>query len=549
MCEEKDECDVVVVGAGLSGLTAAHALRKKNQQLEVLVVEAKGRVGGRTLAQRLPAAHGVDTWDMGGQWVGSSQTHVMELIRELGLEVYPQFTEGKKVHHMGGANAKIRTYTSSIPSFSPLVLLDFVQFLWRVERLCKTVSVEEPMSTPNSLHLDSMTLKSYMDQHIWTRELMEELALCSRSVFGMEPSQLSFLYFLMYSAAAGGVMRLLETTPGSAQEFKVKGGTQQLSERLAELVGKENVRLGFAVTAIRQSEECVEVKTTVSAIICKAVIVTCPPHMAALIQFDPVLPLERQRLSQCMPVGHMTKFIITYPTAFWKQKGFSGEIVSRPSEDCPFGVTFDATSPGGSPALVGFIAGEQACYWNSKEMEERRDAVVLSLVRYLGPEAASYVHYQEKDWSKEEYSGGCPVNVMVPGMLTFYHPGLRTPCGRIHWAGTETATQWCGYLSGAVQAGQRAALEVLAEVCPSALSGDDLQKVRAGVTQAQSHFSRAWNRRSASSRLFCGLAVTVLAVGVTWFWTVPQLGRSWTELWTEKALVPPLVTPGRVHYG
>ncbi|XP_053331947.1 amine oxidase [flavin-containing] A isoform X2 [Clarias gariepinus] len=424
-------CDVVVVGGGLSGLCAARRLKERNEKLRVLVLEAKGRVGGRTLTLSLPASNGLDSWDLGGQWVGRSQTHVMDLIQELGLEVYPQFTKGKKVHHLGGADTKISTYTSSIPSFSPLVLLDFMQFLWRLERLCKSVCLEDPMKTPDALQLDSMTLQSYMDKHIWSAQIMKELKLCSRSVFGMEPSQLSFLYFLMYSAAAGGVMRLLESTPGSAQEFKVKGGTQQLSERVAEQLGKENVRLGSAVTAIWQSEDNVEVKTDTSTITCKAVIVTCPPHMAAQIEYQPALPLERRRLAQCMPVGHMTKFIITYPTAFWKQKGFSGEIVAHPSLHCPFSVTFDATSPSGSPALVGFIAGVQNCYWNSRETEDRRDAVISSLVKYLGPEAASYIHYQEKDWAKEEYNGGCPVNVMVPGMLTFYHPGLRKPCGSI----------------------------------------------------------------------------------------------------------------------
>ncbi|XP_053542971.1 amine oxidase [flavin-containing] A isoform X6 [Ictalurus punctatus] len=459
----------------------------------------------------------------------------MDLIQELGLEVYPQFTEGKKVHHMGGANAKIRTYTSSIPSFSPLVLLDFMHFLWRMESLCKSVCVENPMKTPDALQLDSMTLQSYMDKRIWTTQLMEELELCTRSVFGMEPSQLSFLYFLMYSAAAGGVMKLLETTPGSAQEFRVKGGTQQLSERVAEQLGKENVRLGSAVTAIWQSEESVEVKTATSTITCKAIIVTCPPHMAgecykAQIEYRPALPLERRSLARCMPVGHMTKFIITYPTAFWKQKGFSGEIVARPSVHCPFGVTFDATSPSGSPALVGFIAGVQACYWNSREMEDRRDAVVSSLVKYLGPEAASYVHYEEKDWSKEEYNGGCPVNVMVPGMLTFYQPGLCKPCGRIYWAGTETATRWCGYLSGAVQSGQRAALEVLADVSPAVLSQSELQEVRAGLTMAPSELSRVWDRTggsASSSRLLVGLTFMAVTVGGAVFWLKPGLGKNW----------------------
>ncbi|KAF4082680.1 hypothetical protein AMELA_G00154330 [Ameiurus melas] len=279
-CDMCELCDVVVVGGGLSGLCAARRLKERNEKLRVLVLEAKGRVGGRTLTQSLPASNGLDSWDMGGQWVGSSQTHVMDLIQELGLEVYPQFTDGKKVHHTGGVNAKITTYTSSIPSLSPLVLLDFMHFMFRMERLCKSVCVENPMKTPDALQLDSMTLQSYMDKHIWTTQLMEELELCTRSVFGMEPSQLSFLYFLMYSAAAGGVMKLLETTPGSAQEFKVKGGTQQLSERVAEQLGKENVRLGSAVTAIWQNEESVEVKTATSTITCRAIIVTCPPHMA-----------------------------------------------------------------------------------------------------------------------------------------------------------------------------------------------------------------------------------------------------------------------------
>ncbi|KAB5543816.1 hypothetical protein PHYPO_G00084020 [Pangasianodon hypophthalmus] len=530
MCEVCEVCDVVVVGGGLSGLSAARRLKERNEKLQVLVLEAKGRVGGRTLTLSLPASSGLDSWDMGGQWVGSSQTHIMDLIQELGLEVYPQFTEGKKVHHMGGANAKISTYTSSIPSFSPLVLLDFMHFIWRIERLCKSVCVENPMKTPDALQLDSMTLQSYMDKHIWTTQLTQELELCTRSVFGMEPSQLSFLYFLMYSAAAGGVMRLLEATPGSAQEFRVKGGTQQLSERVAEQLGKENVRLGSAVTAIWQREETVEVKTTMSTITCKAVIVTCPPHMAAQIEYRPALPLERRHLAQCMPVGHMTKFIITYPTAFWKQKGFSGEIVARPSIHCPFGVTFDATSPSGSPALVGFIAGVQACYWNSREMEDRRDAVVSSLVKYLGPEAASYIHYEEKDWAKEEYNGGCPVNVMVPGMLTFYHPGLRKPCGRIYWAGTETATQWCGYLSGAVQSGQRAALEVLADVSPAVLSQTEIQEVRADLTKAPLDLSQVWDcpkGSASSSRFLIGLTVMAVTVGGAVFLLKPELGKNW----------------------
>ncbi|XP_044030718.1 probable flavin-containing monoamine oxidase A isoform X1 [Siniperca chuatsi] len=470
--------DVVIVGAGLSGLSAAHLLRKRNAKLRILIAEGKDRVGGRTVSTEIPAASGVDCWDFGGQWVGSTQTHILELIKELGLETYPQFNSGKKVHHMGGPGAKVRSYRTSIPALSPVVLVDLTQLLWKIDRLCATVCVQDPSKTPNAVELDSMTLHSYIEQHAWTAELKEEMGLCSRSVFGMEPSQMSFLFFLMYAAAAGGVLPLLESTPGSAQEFKIKGGTQQLSECLAEHVGWKNVRLGSAVTAIWQDAEWARVTTATNNFLCRAVIITCPPHLAAKIHYQPALPSQREFLTQNMPVGHMIKFIITYQTAFWKEMGFSGEIVAGSSSDCPFCVTFDATSPSGNAALVGFIAGQQASRWSSKEGGERRKAVLSSLVKYLGPEAASFIHYEEKDWAKEDYSGGCPVNVMTPGLLTYYHPSLRRPCGRIHWAGTETATQWCGYMSGAVQAGQRAALEVLAELCPMALTQEEQEAVQ-----------------------------------------------------------------------
>ncbi|XP_047425520.1 probable flavin-containing monoamine oxidase A [Mugil cephalus] len=474
--------DVVIVGAGLSGLSAAHLLQKRDPKMKILILEGKDRVGGRTVTSEIPAANGVDRWDFGGQWVGSTQTHIFELIKELGLEVYTQFNTGKKVLQMGGPTSKVRTYKTSIPALSPLVLMDLTQLLWKIDRLSATVCVQDPSKTPNAVELDSMTLHSYFQQHAWTAELKEQMELCSRSVFGMEPSQMSLLFFLMYAEAAGGLLALLESTPGSAQEFKIKGGTQQLSECLAERVGWKNVRLGSAVTAIWQDAEWAKVTTTSDTFSCRAVIVTCPPHLAAKIHYQPALPSQREFLTQNMPVGHMIKFIITYQTAFWREKGFSGEIAAGSSGDCPFCVTFDATSPSGNAALVGFIAGHQASHWSSKQVEERREAVLSSLVKYLGSEAASFIHYEEKDWAKEEYSGGCPVNVMAPGLLTYYHPSLREPCGRIHWAGTETATQWCGYMSGAVQSGQRAALEVLAQVSHVTLTQEEQEILQQSQT-------------------------------------------------------------------
>ncbi|RVE65533.1 hypothetical protein OJAV_G00117830 [Oryzias javanicus] len=488
-----DIWDVVVVGAGLSGLSAAHLLLKKNPKLRILILEGKDRVGGRTVSFEIPAADGADRWDFGGQWVGRTQKHVLELIKELGLEVYPHFNV----------------------------------LLWKIERLRRSVCVQDPSKTPNAEELDSMTLHTYIEQNAWTAELKEQIGVSSRSVFGIEPAQMSFLFFLTYAAAAGGLLALLESTPGCAQELKVKGGTQQLSECLAERVGWKNVRLGSAVTAIWQDAEWAKVMTSSDTFLCKAVIVTCPPHLAAKIHYQPALPSMRESLTQNMPVGHLMKFIITYQTAFWKEKGFSGEIVAGSSTDCPFCVTFDATSPRGNAALVGFIAGQQASHWSTKEVEQRKDAVISSLVRYLGPEAASFIHYEEKDWAKEEYSGGCPVNVMAPGLLTYYHPSLRTPCGRIFWAGTETATQWCGYMSGAVQAGQRAALEVLTELWQVDLTAEEMEALQ------HSHSVKSSTNQVPTSKLsflLSGKSAVIAALTISAVLLLTQRQSAFTKI-------------------
>ncbi|MBN3317432.1 AOFA oxidase, partial [Atractosteus spatula] len=628
--------DVVIVGAGLSGLTTARELLKRNVYLKILILEGKGRVGGRTVTLCLPAAKGEDSWDLGGQWVGRTQTHILDLIQELGLEIYPQYTEGKKVYRLGGSEAEIRTYTSSIPPLSLLGLIDMQLLLWKIDKLRKTVSVEIPGSSPNALEYDSMTLHSFIKKHTWTQEVRAAMELSCRSVFGMETSQLSFLYFLMYGAAAGGFLALLEATAGSAQEYKVKGGTQQLSEILADRVGRQNIRLSSAVTGIHQDSGIVEVRTESEAFKCKTVIVTSPPHLAFVwllllvlsvcslvsmclfnglflshvgwllqsllnnamfatwvavwkssdrliwlflnevehfvlqtsmvqlvgssgefylgfchlvaswvttvvllgmtagnmpysaysstkIHYQPPLPVERESLTQNMPMGHMMKFIVTYPTTFWRENGFSGEIVTQPSSECPFSVTYDATSTSGNPALVGFIAGAQAADWCHRELEDRRDAVIQTLTKFLGPEASNYIHYAEKDWAKEQYSGGCPVNIMVPGMITYFHPSLRRPCGRIHWAGTETATLWCGYLSGAVQSGQRVALEVLGQLSPECLSQEEKEWVRTSLAFPVPH--RDWKIAPGSSSFSAYLLLSTAALGAALLWVHPWLSQ------------------------
>jgi monoamine oxidase len=154
--------------------------------------------------------------------------------------------------------------------------------------------------------------------------------------------------------------------------------------------------------------------------------------------------------------------VATYERAFWREAGFSGEAFSDTGVTV---TTFDDTShDGAQPALVSFSDGAAAREWSPRTLQQRRQAVLDEFVRFFGPEAGRPTDFAEKDWNTDPWSRGCYVGVTGPGTLTAFGEALRAPCGRIHWAGTETATEWMGYLDGAIQAGQRAADEVAARL-------------------------------------------------------------------------------------
>ena len=114
-------------------------------------------------------------------------------------------------------------------------------------------------------------------------------------------------------------------------------------------------------------------------------------------------------------------------------------------------MTFDNSPPGGSPgALVGFVGGADAREFAKLGASERRAGVLGSFEPLFGPKARAAERYIELDWAAEEWSGGGPVANFATGGWTASGPALREPVGPIHWAGTETATGWTGYIDGAV---------------------------------------------------------------------------------------------------
>jgi monoamine oxidase len=442
------DCDVVVVGAGLAGLTAARELAGAG--LDVQLLEARDRVGGRTLNHSV-GDRPEDVVELGGQWVGPTQLEVMALAEELGLQTYPTYNDGRNLFE--AKLGKVKKYSGTIPMLGPLVMADFGRADLRLKRLIKKVSPEAPWEAPRAEKLDGQTFETWIRGATRTKTARDAIAMACHAVFAVEPSEISLLHVLFYAAAAGGWDDLLDTE-GGAQQDRIVGGSQLISLRMAEQLG-DRIQLSTPVRSIRSDGDGV-VAGDVRA---RRVIVAVPPALAGRIEYDPILPGPRDQLTQRMPMGSVIKTMSIYDEPFWREDGLSGSAISLPG---PAQVIFDNTPPNGSPGvLLGFLEADDARVLGRVSEAERREAVVGGLARIFGPRAAKPSGYVEKNWSAEPYSRGCYAGVLGPGAWTSYGTFLREPIDRIHWAGTETATRWMGYFDGAVQSGKRAAAEVM----------------------------------------------------------------------------------------
>ena len=440
---------MIVVGAGLAGLMAARQLIAAGR--DVLVVEARDRVGGRTVNASIGAGK---VTEMGGQWVGPTQERLLALASELGVETFPTHHQGKNLLHLGG---KLRRYKGTIPRLAPHVLLDIDRARRKVRRAASRVPADSPWSAPKADELDSQTLHSWIRKAARTKKARRLLEIATGTVMGTGTAELSALWMLAYVSSAGGFDALIDVE-GGAQQDRFAGGSQLISTRLADELG-DAVTLSAPVRRISQDGAGLDVEADGFGARAHRVIVAVPPSLAARISFAPSLGGRRDQLTQRMAHGALTKCAAVYPDPFWREEGLSGQAVS---DSGPVSTTFDNSPPDGTPGvLLGFIAGAEAIRHARRSEADRRGVVLECFQRLFGDGAAKPGIYLETAWAEEEWSRGGPVCSFAPGALAHYGEALRQPAGRIHWAGAETATVWCGYMEGAVRSGERAAEEVL----------------------------------------------------------------------------------------
>ena len=437
--------DVVVVGAGFAGLSAARDLVRLGH--DVVVLEGRDRVGGRSSTTTIAGT----PVDLGGTFVGPTQDAVIALAKELGCESVRTYSHGKNLIRWRG---KVRAYRSTIPKLSLIELFDVSRIQWRFDRVSRRVPVQEPWTSPIADILDSKTLEQwlrYVHAGASTRNLM---AIVARVTWGCEPEDVSMLHAVRYVKAAGGLGRMLDVE-GGAQQDRFPDGTQQIALRMAEELG-ERVVLNAVVRSIeRHVDGTLAVGSDRGDVAAKAVIVAVPPAHRAGITFDPALPPEYEKLTEHWPQGNLSKAYAAYDTPFWREDGCSGEALS---DEGPVFITFDVSpSDSGPGILLGFI---DARTFDPLPVEQRRERALEGFATLFGDAARHPIDYLDHCWGAEEFAPGGPTAAVPPGSWTTYGPWLHKPVDGIFWAGTETADQWTGFLDGAVRSGKRAADEV-----------------------------------------------------------------------------------------
>ncbi|MFE2726738.1 flavin monoamine oxidase family protein [Kitasatospora sp. NPDC059327] len=434
----------VVVGAGLAGLTAATGLAARG--VDVTVLEARPRVGGRT--HGLPVAPGCQV-DAGAAYLGDRHTELLALVKELGLDTTPTTMLGAGRFLLG------REDTTRGGRFPPLNAVALGDLFERLDELTTAVRPDAPWLTPDAAWLDTLTAADWADRRLTHPDARLFFPLFLGEMMAADPADVSVLHMAFYLRSGGGV-RYLNAFEGGAQQDRIAGGAHQVCERLAGRLG-DRVRLDEAVHAVHQDDDGVTVHSTGGAHRAEVAVIALPPLPADAVEYRPAPPVRRagERTAR----GCAVKATMVYPEPLWRAHGLSGWSVN--AEGPLLSTVDDSPADGGVGVLTGFITGSEARRFGALGPREQRAAVVEQAARVfpmLPPPTGLHI----TDWVNERYSQGCYAALRGPGDWLRYGPTLTAPHRRVHWAGTETSTEYFGLMEGAVRSGHRVVAEVLA---------------------------------------------------------------------------------------
>lgn len=454
-CE--DIYDVAVIGAGLSGLSAARKLSRNG--LRTIVLEARDRVGGRVYGRKLRNG-GIQ--EVGAEFIGPTQDRMYALAREFGLKLYDEYNVGDSTLFVNGT--KTRYPASPIPPIEAASQAEIGTSLDALNGMAAEIDVHRPWSHPKARQWDNQTYADWLKGVVSLPAANFLHHIATTSIFSAEPSDVSLLYVLTYIAAAGnastkGTLDRLISTDGGAQQTRVVGGSQLFATELAKRLGRTKLVYRFKANRIERAQNCYRVYSDRYYTCARRIIVAMSPPLANRIKYDPPLPDDRYDLLSGHEMASVGKAIAIYDTPFWRAEGLSGQVLS----DVGAGrTTFDNSPQDGSyGALMSFIEADEMRRWDEESEPALRRQVTKDYVNYFGPKAANYTEFIIQRWDLEPFSRGGPVAYTYLGVLEEYGHLYRQSYHGIYWAGTETSDYWIGYMEGAVRSGERAATDIL----------------------------------------------------------------------------------------
>lgn len=456
--------DVIVVGAGLSGLMAARKVLKLQETASVVVLEARDRVGGRMFAQEAGGER--KGWiDLGGQWVGEAHTSMRALAKDLGLEIFGHYKEGLDVLWYDGRRYLDDNKTTAPGTQDREAAEELLEALEQAANLV-VPDASQPWASPLAPAYDRLTIGQWIDantDHDYAKFYVGMIAAFDQP--GGSPREVSLLHSLFETRA--------NPAEGEPEKYLIRGAAGQIPPLLASGLGGDGVvRPGSRVVSIHQGSDSVMVGAITprgyEEYAGKAVIVAIPPWLAGAISYTSTIPgkpgmsARRMHLTQRMAMGTIAKVTCIYDAPWWRTSddGLSGLSFSKGRL---LGCTYDSGLPGdeGPGILTSFIQGDTLFEWIGLPPDARKEWVIRDLVGLFGEDARNPADYVEALWPQDQLTGGAYNAYLPPGGWTAFGSALREPYGRISWAGTETATEWFGYFEGAATAGERAAEEIV----------------------------------------------------------------------------------------
>lgn len=439
--------DIVIIGAGFAGLTAARDLQWAGFD-SFAVLEARNRVGGRALNHDLGGGH---VSEVGGQWMGPGQTAVADLARELDVATFPTYYRGQTVMLGGNDRADGRLAIDLKGTFGT-----DLKVAERLSALSRDVPAGAPWRSPKAAELDRLSLGDWLAKQGIPVEERSGWAGSAILSGGAAPAKMGLLHFLSMISSANGDFEQLDSIKHSAQETRFVGGSQILCTKMARPLGRQ-LRLETPVRRISNWDgDVVTLHTDRGNLRARQVIMAINPALCQQIQFDPPLPAGRAALQRAWPAhSPARKTAMVYARPFWRDKGLNGHIFQVGG---PVIWAFDNSPPGGEIGVINaFVMNAML----PAEHDAAQRALTAIYARALGSEALTPQAFHDRDWGRADPWSLTCVSAIPPGFWTRHGEALKPPCGRLIWSGTETAEIWAGYMDGAVRSGHVAALQAL----------------------------------------------------------------------------------------